>query len=114
LRRSIAPALGLAALQVGVAEGRVAEDLRQLARHHRLAVARAHVRDGVEAEVLFGEVGEEVRRHVGELRQVALELLDPGAGDGELAPRHDARAPRDQAHEARVGEVEEMARHVRT
>ena len=78
-----------------MAVGRVAEDLRELAPDDRLAVARAHVRDGVEAEVLLGEVGDEVRGRLGRARaQVALEVRVPSPGDRELAPRDDPLAAR--------------------
>jgi hypothetical protein len=107
----VAPAVGLAPLQLGVAIGGAAEDLREFPLQDRLAVARPHVRDGVEPDVLLGEVGEQARGHLGELREVALELGRARAGDGELAPAHDAAALGDEAHQARVREVEEMARH---
>ncbi len=107
----VAPRLGLASLQQRMAVGRVAEDLRELPREDRLAVARAQVRDRVEPEILLGEVGEDVRGHVLHRREVELEGGGPGPGDRELAPRDDALALRDEAHEARVGEVEEVPGH---
>jgi hypothetical protein len=69
------------------------------------------VRDGVEAEVLVGDVGEEVGRHRPHRGEVVLELGHAHAGDRELAARHDALALCGHGDQARVGEVEEEARH---
>ena len=104
----VAPSLGLAPLCHRVAVRRRAEDLRELAVEDRVAVARADVRHRVEAEVLLGEVGEEVREHVVHARDVAVEFRRARAGGGELAPRDDAPAAGREAHQARVGQVEEV------
>ncbi len=109
----VAAPLGLAALQQRVAVRRVAEDLCQLAGEDRLAVARAHVRDRVEAEVLLGEIREEMRGHVPQVREVHLEGRRTRARDRELPPRHDVPALGDQAHQPRVREVDEVL-HART
>jgi hypothetical protein len=97
--------------------GRGAEHLRELAGDDGVAVASAHVRDRVEAEVFLGEVRDQVRGRVRQRAQVALEIRRALALalDRELAARDQPPAAGREAHQAGVREVEEVAGHrVRT